>query len=69
MEKLDEEFEMLMDEIKFDCDALAGEGTVTMDDVVIPNSQVAVSLAKNASRLSEILYAFEKNEKRKEDQQ
>lgn len=61
MKKLDEEFEMLMDEIKFDCDALAGGSAVTMDGKAIPNSQVAVSLAKNASRLSEILFAFEEN--------
>ncbi len=61
MKKLDEEFEMLMDEIKFDYDALAGGSAVTMDGKTIPNSQVAVSLAKNASRLSEILFAFEEN--------
>ncbi|WHQ78836.1 hypothetical protein QFC96_03505 [Latilactobacillus curvatus] len=61
MKKLDEEFEMLMDEIKFDYDALAGGSAVTMDGKAIPNSQVAVSLAKNASRLSEILFAFEEN--------
>ena len=62
MNKLDEEFEMLMDEIKFDYEALAGGSTVTMDGKAIPNSQVAVSLAKNASRLSEVLYLLEEME-------
>lgn len=63
MKKLDEEFEMIMDEMEFDYDALKCGSTVTMDGKAIPNSQVAVSLAKNASRLSEILYAFEENNK------
>lgn len=62
MNELDEKFKMLMDEIKFDYDALAGGGTVTVDGKVVPGSQVAVNLAKKASFLAETLYLLEEKE-------
>lgn len=62
MDRLDGELMELLDEIKFDFEAIDGCGSVTENGKYIPNSQVALNLAKNSLRVSEILYKFESEE-------
>lgn len=62
MDRLDGELMELLDEIKFDFEAIDGGGSVTENGKYIPNSQVALDLAQKALRVSEILYKYELEE-------
>lgn len=64
MDELDEEFEVLTDEIEWDLKAI-NEGSVVIDAETnerTGGSDLAIEIAKDASRLAEILIQFEKSE-------
>jgi len=64
MDELDKEFEVLTDEIEFDLKAI-NEGSVVVNTETNEStggSDLAIEIAKDASRLAEILIQFEKSE-------
>jgi len=64
MDKLDKEFEVLTDEIEWDLKAI-NEGSVVINTETSESasgSDLAIEIAKDASRLAEILIQFEKSE-------
>lgn len=64
MDELDKEFEVLTDEIEWDLKAI-NEGSVVINTETnerAGGSDLAIEIAKDASRLAEILIQFEKSE-------
>jgi hypothetical protein len=64
MDELDKEFEVLTDEIEWDLKAI-NEGSVVINTETnerAGDSDLAIEIAKDASRFAEILIQFEKSE-------
>ncbi|KRK64971.1 hypothetical protein FC72_GL001822 [Companilactobacillus tucceti DSM 20183] len=62
-DKMEQEFDFLTDEIKWDLKAVEEDSVVinTDSDKRVGGSDLAIEISKNASRLAEILRIFEKS--------